>query len=76
MMDQGYELYRQALNSTDQQEKNALIKDALNNYYYPAQEILQPLTEQYPEHASDIDKLHQLLSQRISSAVRTEGTGN
>jgi len=76
MMDQGYELYRQALNSTDQQEKNALIKDALNNYYYPAQEILQPLTEQYPEHASDIDNLHQLLSQRISSAVRTEGTGD
>ena len=75
-MDQGYDLYRQALNSTDQQEKNGLIKQALDNYYFPAQEILDPLAQQYPEHASDIDNLHQLLSQRINSAIRTQGTGD
>jgi hypothetical protein len=73
MMDQGYELYRQALNSTEQQEKNALIDEALNKYYFPAQETLEQTKAKYPEHASDIDSLHQVLSQRISDAVRTTG---
>jgi hypothetical protein len=76
MVDQGYELYRQALNSTDQDERNALIDNALNNYYFPAQEKLERLKAEYPEHVSDIDKFHQVLSQKIVSAQRTKGIGN
>ncbi len=75
-MEQGATLYRQATNAGSQEEKNKLVREALERHFRPAQEILDKLLKEYPEHNYDIESLYQELNRKISGATKMEGTGD
>lgn len=71
----GDSLYAQAIDAPTQEEKNRLAKEALDSYYRPAQDIVDRLREDYPEHESSFDTLGQELNRKIYDANRLIGTG-
>jgi hypothetical protein len=75
MMDRGAILYSRAVNADDQDEKDRLAREALDECYFPAQAILDRLKEQYPEHEYSIDSLYQELNRKILDANRIMGFG-
>ena len=73
MMDSGQELYSRALVAESQDEKSALSREAREKYYFPAQDKLDSLRSEYPNHALEIDKLYQDLNRRILDATKMDG---
>jgi hypothetical protein len=73
LVDQGSVLYTQAINSMDQDERNSLANEALDRYFRPAQEILDRLAQEYPEHAGSIDSLQTELVRKIDGAIKITG---
>ncbi len=76
LMNKGKELYAKAIDAESQQEKNALSRQALDYYFFPAQRALEMLIEQYPEHASPIDRLGEELNRSIVAANKMIGTSD
>ena len=75
-MDKGLALFSRAIDADTQEEKNSLAREALDRHFYPAQEKLDSLREEYPEHVQSIDSLYQELNRRILDATRMIGTGD
>ncbi len=75
LIDQGSVLYTQAINSMSQDEKDSLANKALDVYFRPAQEILDRLAQEFPEHAGSIDSLQTDLIQKIDGVVKITSFG-
>ena len=75
LMDKGALLFKQALNADTQQEKTTLAREAREKYYFPAQDKLDRLKEDYPDNSYEIDRVYQELNRRILDATRMDGIG-
>lgn len=75
-MDKGLALFSRATDADTQEEKNSLAREALDRHFFPAQDKLDSLREEYPEHVHSIDSLYQELNRRILDATRMIGTGD
>jgi hypothetical protein len=75
LRDNGALLLREAMEAETQEEKNNLAAEAKDRYFFPAQDILERLRNEYPEHQSQIDSLYQVVNQDIMDAMKITGTG-
>lgn len=73
LKERGDTLFAQALGAPTQEDKNKLAGEARDEYYHPAQDIVNRLMDEYPEYESSFDSFGQQLSRKISDANKIIG---